>query len=86
MIEITSYKPWLFHVCVLGLLLAMQPPLKSLPGECDVTSFSPCTDLSHELRDLQNFMSEKIDLHIFKVITAASCVDNIVNERLNKYN
>ena len=39
-----------------------------------------------ELRDLQHFMSEQIDLHIFKAITAASCVDIIVNKRLNKYN
>ena len=30
-------------------------------------------------------MSEQIDLHVFKAITAASCVDNIVNKRLNKY-
>ena len=30
-------------------------------------------------------MSEQIDLHFFKVITAASCVDNIVNKHLNKY-
>ena len=44
------------------------------------------TDSSHELRDLQHFMSEQIDLHIFKAITAAFCVDNIVNKRLNKYN
>ena len=58
--------------------LAIQPPFKSLPGACDVTSFSPCTDSSHELRDLKHFMSEQI--------TAASCVDNIVNKRLNKYN
>ena len=36
-------------------------------------------DSSHELRDLQHFMSEQIDLHIFKAITAASCVDIIVN-------
>ena len=55
-------------------------PLKSLPGPCDVTSFSPCTDSSHELRDLQHFMSEQIDLHVFKAITAASCVDIIVNK------
>ena len=60
--------------------------LKSLPGACDVTSFSPCTDSSHELQDLQQFMSEQIDLHAFKAITAASCVDIIVNKRLNKYN
>ena len=40
----------------------------------------------HELRDLQHFMSEQIDLHIFKAITAASCVDIIVNKHLNKYN
>ena len=32
------------------------------------------------------FMSEQIDLHVFKAITAASCVDNNVNKRLNKYN
>ena len=31
-------------------------------------------------------MSEQIDLHFFKAITAASCVDIIVNKRLNKYN
>ena len=59
---------------------------KSLPGVYDVTSFSPCTDSSHELRDLQHFMSEQIDLHVFKVITAASCIHIIVNKRLNKYN
>ena len=62
----------------LGCYLAKQP--------CDVTSFSPCTDLNHELRDLQYFMSEQIDLHVFKAITAASCVDIIVNKLLNKYN
>ena len=53
-----------------GCYLAIQPPLKSLPGAyactCDVTSFSPCTDSSHELRDLQHFMSEQIDLHFLK--------------------
>ena len=31
-------------------------------------------------------MSEQIDLHVFKVITAASCVDIIVNKCLNKCN
>ena len=42
---------------------------------------------SHKLRDLQHFMSEQIDLHVFfKMITAASCVDIIVNKRLNKSN
>ena len=46
---------------------------------------SPCTDSSHKLQNLQHFMSEQIDLHIFKAITAASSVDNIVNKRLNKY-
>ena len=75
-----------FMYAFLGCYLAIQPPLKSLPGACDVTSFSPCTDSSHELRDLQHFMSERIDLHVFKAITAASCVDIIVNKRLNKYN
>ena len=70
----------------LGCYLAIQTPLKSLPGACDVTSFSPCTDSSHELRDLQHCMSEQIVLHVFKAITAASCVDIIVNQRLNKYN
>ena len=29
-------------------------------------------------------MSEQIDLHVFKAIAAASCVDIIVNKRLNK--
>ena len=71
----------------LGCYLAIQPPLKLLPGTCDVTSFSPCTDSSHKLQDLQHFMSEQIDLHHgFKVTTAASCVDIIVNKHLNKYN
>ena len=50
-----------------------------LTGVCDVTSFSPCT---HELQDLQHFISEQIDLHVFKAITAASCVDIIVNKPL----
>ena len=36
--------------------------------------------------EIYNFMSEQIDLHVFKAITAASCVDIIVNKRLNKYN
>ena len=31
-------------------------------------------------------MSEQIDLHVFKAITAASCVDIFVNKPLNKYN
>ena len=35
---------------------------------------------------LQHFMSEQIDLHVFNAIAAASCVDIIVNKRLNKYN
>ena len=70
----------------LGCYLAIQLPLKSLPGVCDVTSFSPCTDSNHELLDLQHFMSEKIDLHFVKAITAAYCVDIIVNKHLNKYN
>ena len=67
-----------FMYAFLGCYLAIQPPLKSLPGACDVTSFSPYTDSSHELRGLQHFMSEQIDLHVFKAITAASCV----NQRL----
>ena len=66
----------------LGCYLPIQLPLNHV----HVTSLSPCTDLSHELRDLQHFMSEQIDLHVFKAITAASCVDIIVNKRLNKYN
>ena len=75
-----------FMYAFLGCYLAIQLPLKLLPGACNVTSFSQCTDSSHELRDLQHFMSEQIDLHIFKAITVASCVDIIVNKRLNKYN
>ena len=30
----------------------------------DVTSFSPCTDLSREQQDLQHLMSEQIDLRM----------------------
>ena len=86
MIEITSTSHGDFMYAFLGCYLAIQPPLKSLSGACDVTSFSPCTDSSHELQDLQHSMSEQIDLHVFKVIAAASCVDIIVNKRLNKYN
>ena len=59
-------------------------PHETKYSPCDVTSFSPCTDSSHELRDLQHFMSEQIDLNVFKAITAASCVDIIVNKHLNK--
>ena len=70
----------------LGCYLAIQLPLQSLSGVCNVTSFSPCTDSSHELQDLQHFMSKQIDLHVFEAITAVSCVDIIVNKRLNKYN
>ena len=43
-------------------------------------------DSSHKLCDLQHFMSEHIDLHVFKAITVASCVDIIINKHLNKYN
>ena len=68
----------------LGCYLAIQLPLKLLPSAWDVRSFSPCTDsshklwdlqhLSHELWDLQHFMFEKIDLHIFQaVISDYSC-------------
>ena len=52
---------------------------------CDITSVSPCTDSSQNY-EIYNIMSEQIDLHVFKAITAASCVDIIVNKRLNKYN
>ena len=66
----------------LGCYLAIQLPLKSLPGTCDVTSFSPCTDSIHELRDLQHFMSKQIDLHVFKAITAASVLCTVCKEIL----
>ena len=82
--QVTSHRHFMY--ASLGCYLAIQPPLKSLPGACDVTSFSLCTDSNHKLQDLQHFMSEQIDLHVFKAITAASCVDIIVNKRLNKYN
>ena len=36
--------------------------------------------------EINNILSEQIDLYVFKAITAASCVDIIVNKRLNKYN
>ena len=42
--------------------------------------------VTNYIQDLQYFMSEQIDLHVFKAITAASCVDIIVNKPLNKYN
>ena len=43
-----------------------------------VTSFSPCTDSSHELRDLQHFMSEQIDLHVFKASTIISACSTVL--------
>ena len=46
----------------LSCYLPIQLLLKSLPGACDVTSFSPCTDSSHQLQDLQHFMFEQIVL------------------------
>ena len=55
----------------LGCYLLIQQPLKSLPSACDVRSFSPRTDSSHELWDLQHFMFEQIDLHIFKAVINA---------------
>ena len=71
----------------LDCYLAIQPPLKSLPGaHVTLHHFHHVLIQVTELRDLQHFMSEQIDLHFFKAITAASCVDNIVNKRLNKYN
>ena len=75
-----------FMYAFLGCYFPIPLPLKLLPGVWDITSFSPCTDLSHELRYLQHFMSEQIDLHVFKAIATASCVDIIVNKCLNKYN
>ena len=44
---------------------------------CDVRSFLPFSDTSQELRDLQHFMFEQIDLCIFKAV-AASYIDIIV--------
>ena len=84
--KLQATSPGDFMYAFLGCYLAIQQSLKSLSGMFDVTSFSPCTDSSHELRDLQHFMSEQNDLYIFKAITAASCVDNIVNKGVNKYN
>ena len=76
-----------FMYAFLGSYLAIQPPLKLLPGACDVIHhFHHVLIQITKLRDLQHFMSEQIDLHVFKAITAASCVDIIVNKRLNKYN
>ena len=66
------------HSDFMYALLGCYLPIQSL--------FSLCTDSSHELPDLQHFISEQIDLHVLKVITAASCVDIIVNKCLNKYN
>ena len=70
----------------LGCYLAIQLLLKSLPGVCVMLHHFYHVLIQVTNRDLQNFMSEQIDLHIFKAITAASCVHNIVNKRLNNYN
>ena len=67
-------------------LKSLPGALKLLPGAWNVTSFSLYTDSSHNYEIYNIFMSEQIDLHIFKVITAASCVDIIISKRLNKYN
>ena len=53
------------HLYNLGLLFGNTAAVKIVTRHVDVTSFSPCTDSSHELRDLQHFMSEQIDLHTF---------------------
>ena len=62
----------------LGCYMPIQLPIKLLPSACDVRLFSPCTDSSHKLWDLQHsshklwdlqhFMFEQIDLHIFKAV------------------
>ena len=70
----------------LGCYLTIQPPLKSLPGACVMLHHFHHVLIQVTNWDLQHFMSEQIDLHVFKAITAASCVDIIVNKRLNKYN
>ena len=80
-----------FVYVFLGCYLPIQPPLKLLPSVCDVRSFSPCTNLSHELQDLQHFMFEQIDLHVFNLYSAITlqlllCVDIIFNKYLNKCN
>ena len=68
-----------------GALKSLLGALKLLPG---VTRCVWCYIIftmywfKSQLRDLQHFMSEQIDLHVFKVITAASCVDIIVNKHL----
>ena len=74
-----------YAFCIFGLLFANTAAITS----------HPCVMLHHlhhvliqvtNYEILQHFMSEQIDLHFFKAITAASCVDIIVNKRLNKYN
>ena len=41
-IEITSYKPWWFHVCIFGLLFGNTAAVKIVTRHvCSVTSFSP---------------------------------------------
>ena len=58
--------------CILGLLFGNTAAVKIVTRRMLCYIISPCTDSSHELRDLQHFMSEQIDLHVFKAITAAS--------------
>ena len=39
---------------------------------------------NYDIYNIKIFMSEQIDLHVFKAITAASCVDIIIKKRLDK--
>ena len=71
-----------FMYAFLGCHLAIQPSLKSLPGSAMLHHFH------HVLIQVTNYEIYNI-LCLNKLIytfTAASCVDIIVNKRLNKYN
>ena len=61
-LQTTSHGDFMY---VFGCYL---PALKLLSSMWNVRSFSPCTDSSHKLWDLQHFMFEQSDLHLFKAV------------------
>ena len=58
------------HISCSTFLHCDHPSLLAVTGNgiCDVRSFSAYTDSIHKLQDLQHFMFEQIDLHLFKVV------------------
>ena len=58
------------HISCSTFLHCDHPSLLAVTGNgiCDIRSFSACTNSIRKQQDLQHFMFEQIDLHLFKVV------------------